>query len=207
MTIPTEEQIYKEFFNNESISINIFYYDNKKYLMKVDSISLVEFLNKHVGNISNESLRKRVINIRDEVKYILPHLDEYTNIPKNMHYKQFCYYNKVVLTRSLPLDKEHFLELEKFEKYNIIKFKKMDCIETQIINLETKYDKIINDLTKKFKDKLNIQNNKIKNLELEIHYLKSQTEKKVEIDYKIIKQKNKALNTEFKRVAKLMKLC
>lgn len=207
MTFPTEEQIYKEFFNNESISINVFYYDNQKYLMKVDGESLAKFLNKHVHNIYNESLRKRVINIRDATNNMLLHIDENTNIPQNRYYKQFCYYNKVVLTHNLPFDKEHFLELEKFDEYNIIKFKKIDCIETKIINLESKYDKIINDLTKKFKDKLNIQNNKIRNLELEVHYLKSQTEKKVEIDYEIIKQKNKALNTEFKRVAKLMKLC
>lgn len=206
MTI-TEEQVYKEFFNNESISINVFYYDNKKYLMKVDGESLAKFLNKHVRNIYNESLRKRVINMRDATNYMLLHIDENTNIPQNHQYKQFCYYNKVVLTHSLPFGKEQLLELEKFDEYNIIKFLKIDCIENQIITLKTKYDKIINDLTKNLEDKLNIQNNKIRNLELEVHYLKSQTEKKVEIDYVIIKQKNKALNTEFKRVAKLMKLC
>lgn len=206
MTI-TEEQVYKEFFNNESISINVFYYDNKKYLMKVDSESLVEFLNKHVNNICDESLRNHVINIKDGTQSMISNIHRNNDYHFSYHYKQFCYNNLVVPTHSLPFGKEQLLELEKFDEYNIIKFLKIDCIENQIITLKTKYDKIINDLTKNLEDKLNIQNNKIRNLELEVHYLKSQTEKKVEIDYVIIKQKNKALNTEFKRVAKLMKLC
>jgi hypothetical protein len=109
----------------------------------------------------------------------------------SFHYKQFCYYNQVVLTHALPFHKEALLELEKFDKYNIIKFIKIDCVENQILNLKTKYDKIINDLTENLNDKLTIQNSQIRNLELEIHYLKSQTEKKVGIDYKSIKEKIK----------------
>ncbi len=44
---------------------------------------------------------------------------------------------------------------------------------------------------------------RIRNLELEVHYLKSITEFKVKVDYDAIKQKNKLLNAEFKRIYKL----
>ena len=88
-------------------------------------------------------------------------------------------------------------------------------IELDILknNMESKYDKKINDLfektsekIKKLKKDLDIKNDKIRDLELKVHFIESQIDKKVKIDYNYIKQKNKALNTEFKRVAKLMKL-
>ncbi len=44
---------------------------------------------------------------------------------------------------------------------------------------------------------------RIRDLEMEVHYLKSITESKVKIDYESIKQKNKTLNAEFKRIYKL----
>jgi len=79
-------------------------------------------------------------------------------------------------------------------------------------NLESKFDKKFNDLfentsdiIKELKQDLNIKNEKIRNLELEVHYLKSQSEKKITIDYNAIKQKNKLLNNEFRRMFKLMK--
>lgn len=82
-----------------------------------------------------------------------------------------------------------------------------------IKNIGYKYDKKINDLykniseiVKELKKDLYIKNEKIRNLELKIHFIESQIDKKVKIDYKYIKEKNKILNNEFKRVAKLMKL-
>ena len=71
-------------------------------------------------------------------------------------------------------------------------------------NLESKF-KYTSDIIKELKQDLNIKNEKIRNLELEVHYLKSQSEKKITIDYNAIKQKNKLLNNEFRRMFKLMK--
>ena len=76
-------------------------------------------------------------------------------------------------------------------------------------NINYKYDKKINDIfeiIKELKQDLNIKNKKIRELELRVHYLESQTDKKVKYDYNEITQRNKNLNNEFKRVAKLMKL-
>jgi RNAse (barnase) inhibitor barstar len=96
-------------------------------------------------------------------------------------------------------------------------FKLIDNIFTNIknenIRIESKYDKKFNDLFEntsdiinELKQDLNNKHEKIRELELKVHYLESQIEKKVTIDYDAIKKRNKNLNNEFKRVAKLMKL-
>jgi len=103
--------------------------------------------------------------------------------------------------------------LNKLFEFNIIDYDHDSQKQTEIINnLESKFDKKFNDLfentsdiIKELKQDLSIKNEKIRNLELEVHYLKSQSEKKVTIDYDAIKQKNKLLNNEFKRIYKLMK--
>ena len=104
-----------------------------------------------------------------------------------------------------------FLNL--YFEFKIIDYKHDSIKQSEIINnLESKFDKKFNDLfeniseiIKELKKDLDVKNEKIRNLELEVHYLKSQSEKKVTIDYDAIKQKNKLLNNEFKRIYKLMK--
>lgn len=88
-----------------------------------------------------------------------------------------------------------------------------NLIENTKDRIESKYDKKFNDLfentsniIKELKQDLDKKNEKLRELELKVHYLESQIEKKVTIDYEAIKKKNKNLNNEFKRVAKLMKL-
>lgn len=86
-------------------------------------------------------------------------------------------------------------------------------IKNENIRIESKYDKKFNELFEntsnminELKQDLNNKHEKIRELELKVHYLESQIEKKVTIDYDAIKKRNKNLNNEFKRVAKLMKL-
>lgn len=107
---------------------------------------------------------------------------------------------------------------EEIHKYNTILNILNSCFEFKIIDykynyLEIKYDKKFNDLfentsniIKELKQNLDKKNEKLRELELKVHYLESQIEKKVTIDYEAIKKRNKNLNNEFKRVAKLMKL-
>ena len=97
-------------------------------------------------------------------------------------------------------------------KLNLRKIKK-GVIKNENIRIESKYDKKFNDLFEntsniinELKQDLNNKHEKIRELELKVHYLESQIEKKVNIDYDAIKKRKKNLNTEFKRVAKLMKL-
>lgn len=88
-----------------------------------------------------------------------------------------------------------------------------NLIENENIRIESKYDKKINDLfentsdmIKELKQDLDKRNEKLRELELKVHYLESQIEKKVTINYEAIKKRNKNINNEFKRIAKLMKL-
>ena len=107
--------------------------------------------------------------------------------------------------------KQVFKYLELYIEFNIIDYKPNSIILFEVINnLESKFDTKFNDLfnntsdiIKELKKDLDNKNEKIRNLELEVHYLKSQSEKKVTIDYEAIKQKNKLLNNEFKRIYKL----
>lgn len=99
------------------------------------------------------------------------------------------------------------------ERHNKLINNIYNLIKNENIRIESKYDKKFNDLfentsdiIKELKQDLDKKNEKLRELELKIHYLESQIEKKVTIDYEAIKKRNKNLNNEFKRVAKLMKL-
>jgi hypothetical protein len=118
-------------------------------------------------------------------------------------------------------------KLNQYYEFNIIEYDHDSKLQSEIINdLESKFNKKFNDLFENTSDIIKelkkdlivkdialracqercvVHNEKIRNLELEVYYLKSQSEKKVTIDYESIKQKNKLLNNEFKRMYKLMK--
>ena len=177
---------------------------------------------KYISLCNLNAEREYLNHINDfefkEIKYLSEH--EKSFIEKEKEYK-----------KNIELEKNS--ELEK--KFNDLFKNKINHIEGYIkerllknnLSLECIYEKKFNDLfentsdiIKELKKDLNnkeidlrvcqelikIHNEEIKNLELEVHYLKSQIEKKVEIDYESIKKRNKNLNNEFKRVAKLMKL-
>ena len=56
------EQKNKEFFNNESIYFNVFYYDKCNYLSKDKFESLIEFLNKHKNLFESMNIaRKKLV--------------------------------------------------------------------------------------------------------------------------------------------------
>ena len=72
-------------------------------------------------------------------------------------------------------------------------------------DLQNKYENVLT-VVNDMKHELNQKNNKIRDLEVRIHYLEmSSNDKKVNYDYEVIKQKNKALHTEFKRIYKLIR--
>lgn len=125
----------------------------------------------------------------------------------------------ILRTRPVKIEDttQFFSAYDKQYNHNINKslaiFIKCELEKSQIY-IESKYDKKFNDLfentsdiIKELKQDLNNKHEKIRELELKVHYIESQIEKKVTINYEEIKKRNKNLNTEFKRVAKLMKLC
>lgn len=97
--------------------------------------------------------------------------------------------------------------LERYE-FEFIPFKTKSERKTEstINNLELKINNL--ELSNNNLIILNKElNSKIRNIELEVYYLKSiNKETKIKYNYQEIKNRNKKLNSEFKRVAKLMKL-
>ena len=72
-------------------------------------------------------------------------------------------------------------------------------------DLKDKYENLLM-VTDELKCDLNQKNNKIRDLEVKIHYLEmNNVGKKVKYDYLALKQKNKVLHSEFKRIYKLTK--
>ena len=102
--------------------------------------------------------------------------------------------------------------------YKYIKTENLDIqskYDKKFYDLESKYDKKIRELESKYNDlfkntvllkqDLYIKNEKLRELELKVYYLELQTDKKVTYDYESIKQKNKNINTELRRIYKLTK--
>lgn len=124
----------------------------------------------------------------------------------------FLNYKNINLIRQNDFGYGYRSECQTSELELIINIITIECKNTKD-SIESKYDKKFNDLfentsdiIKELKQDLDKKNEKLRELELKVHYLESQIEKKVTIDYEAIKKRNKNLNNEFKRVAKLMKL-
>jgi chromosome segregation ATPase len=91
------------------------------------------------------------------------------------------------------------ITLRKCQEHNNIQNTKIQKLELEIKNINMNYDNITNSFT----DIINDLQDQINKLKMQIN----NNSDVVIYDYEEIKQKNKALNAEFKRVAKLMKLC
>ena len=81
-----------------------------------------------------------------------------------------------------------------------------ETYQTKIDQLEKKIDEIVEINEEEINEIIEEYDEKINNLQKEIQYLKSIKSKSPKYDYNTIKQKNKKLNNEFKKIAKLMKL-
>lgn len=78
-------------------------------------------------------------------------------------------------------------------------------ISFEMEDLQNKYENVFA-LINEMKHELIQKNNKIRDLEVRMHYLElNNSDKKVSYDYDSIKQKNKVLHTEFKRIYKLIR--
>ena len=225
MTI-TEEQVYKEFFNNESIYINVFYYEYCNYLSKDKFELLIKFLNQHKNNLSDGFMKDLFNSIRNEINSLITDFTTYIQWITNFNQtqiKQFCYYGEVINTSKIASTDNISLIVQKLIKYEIIKTEQIGFeLENQINNLDTKlelkfknleyyfklkYEKL-EDKYKKLEDKyLNL---KKKNLEIEsvIEIFKSYYEHKYNslYNYEELKKNKQLLHKEFYVVAKLMKL-
>lgn len=147
-----------------------------------------------------------VICYHEDILKININADDYNRI---FYENTFYYISNRGIFLGLKIFKNHL------KQYNIVLNEEQNLIENPALGILieiNKFDKKFNDLfentsdiIKELKKDLDVENEKIRNLELEVHYLKSQSEKKVTIDYEAIKQKNKLLNNEFKRIYKLMK--
>lgn len=225
MTI-TEEQVYKEFFNNESIYINVFYYEECNYLSKDKFELIIEFLNKHKNNLSDGFMKDLFNSIRNEINLLIPEFTNYINWICNLNQinlKQFCYFGEVINTAKIAANDNILLIVNKLIKYKIINIEQIEFeLGTQINNLkselESQYKNLISILELQYKN-LNtkftiLENNYInlkrKNLEMEsvIEIFKSYYEHKYNTlyNYEELKKNKQLLHKEFYIVAKLMKL-
>ena len=214
MTI-TEEKVYKEFFNNESIYINVFYYEDCNYLSKDKFELLIKFLNQHKNNLSDGFMKDLFNSIRNEINSLITAFTTYIQCITNFNQtqiKQFCYYGEVINTSKIASTDNISLIVQKLIKYEIIKTEQIGFeLENQINNLDTKLElkfKNLEDKYKKLEDKyLNL---KKKNLEIEsvIEIFKSYYEHKYNslYNYEELKKNKQLLHKEFYVVAKLMKL-
>lgn len=225
MTI-TEEQVYNEFFNNKNIYINVFYYDECNYLSKDKFESIIEFLNEHKNNLSDDFMKDLFNTIKNEINLLINDFNNSIQWIKNLNQiqlKQFCYYGEVINTAKIASNDQISLIVKKLIKYEIIKVEQI-CfkLENQINNLETK----LSLETKKYEDKINnleilfeLKYKKLedkyldlkkKNLEMEsvIEIFKSYYEHKYNslYNYEELKKNKQLLHKEFYVVAKLMKL-
>ena len=134
-----------------------------------------------------------------------PYIVQHAVIDINIFQKWAHSLYKYIKTENLDIQSKYdkkFYDLE--SKY-----------DKKFYDLESKYDKKIRELESKYNDlfkntvllkqDLYIKNEKIRELELKVYYLELQTDKKVTYDYESIKQKNKNINTELRRIYKLTK--
>lgn len=218
-------EIAGRFFGSDYFKIN---YLGKKHILSnnnIDEITIkLEDYNELISKSIYQEEYENILNILsekdDEIKYLK------TNIKDCIELEQEIYKNNskesikfLKIENNIPLR----IIINNYI-YDIIKCchcdKIIEKLEKRIKQNKQYYcfdcnnkQEIINTFNNKFiefgpeimNDLINKQEI-IDNLENEINYLKSKYEKKVEIDYEMIKQKNKLLNTEFKRVAKLMRL-
>jgi hypothetical protein len=91
------------------------------------------------------------------------------------------------------------IALQKCQEHNTIQNTRIQKLEREIKNINMNY----NNITNSFADIINDLQDQINKLKMQIN----NNSDVVIYDYEEIKQKNKALNNEFKRLAKLMKLC
>ena len=197
---------YCNFINKflEEVQISKFINYNNEIFLVFQNVNFTNYLNCINNNIdlnnfikthyANESIAYESFNfLQEEFKFniieyksdIQKNLEEFNKIIKELKDNLNEKDNKIKTLQETNI-KMFQLELEIERKHNALKEQSIKCFQFM------KKDSII-------------QNEKIRNLELEVHYLKSQIEKKVEIDYEMIKERNKNLNNEFKRVMKLMK--
>jgi hypothetical protein len=141
MTI-TEDQVYKEFFNNENIYIDGFYHNEYNYLSKDKFELIIIFLNQHKNNLSDGFMKDLFNTIRNEINILHSNFSNYiqwiTDL-NQINLKQFCYYGEVINTAKIASNDNILLIINKLIKYKIININKIEFeLETQINNLVSK---------------------------------------------------------------------
>lgn len=185
-------------------------YKNGLSLWNIDDLNKLKVKDKYQGILDNlKQNRTIVLTCSVEGPFKGVEICNSDNLFQNPIYNNFCI--KFIIQRHINyvfhndiIYALHFYEfIDNMYNHN----------KNENLKLENKYDKKFNDLfentsdiIKELKKDLDIKNEKIRELETKVHYLELQTDKKVKYNYNEIKQKNKSLNNEFKRVAKLMKL-
>ena len=131
----------------------------------------------------------------------------FEGIEIGLHGKMFSRLQQYIKCNWSPYIVQHaVIDINIFQKWAHSLYK---YIKTENLDIQSKYDKKFYDLEskydKKFYDLESKYDKKIRELELKVYYLELQTDKKVTYDYESIKQKNKNINTELRRIYKLTK--
>lgn len=173
-----------------NINCNYYIINNNKYIKQCCYNSLIHVLPEPIKDtFINSTLDfSNYVRIKELKEYNFDIADRICN--PNIF--KINYFGKKVI---LSINKLELYEKEKLKFDN-----KLNAKDNIITNLQNKINKLEEELNKK--DMLNKR--LIDTLML---YRYKEFNNTTTYDYDEIKQKNKALNNEFKRVAKLMKLC
>ena len=219
----TEGQIYKKFFNNETIKIEVINHGDIYYLCNKTFHSLNVFINEHRINNVNLSSSIYSSSIINDLNILIGDInvghnslnDAELNHAKSQQWnniKQFAINKEIICTAAIGLNTTTKAILKKLIEYEIIIIKQLydnteysiKEFEGKIFNLELQIHEL-ELLNLYLKNDNIILKEKVRKNDIEIYYLKlTNNEKRVKYNYQEIKQKNKNLNQEFKRVYKLI---
>lgn len=199
-----EKQVYEEFFNDQTITIECFKSNDMFYVDKITFEKLVKFLDNHKNNLIEGVMKDMFNMIRSELNTLINEINAYKARFNNFynHYddstKQFAYQNEIVNTLKFVIGDQH--KIDKLIQHDIIIITEIK-LESEIINtLIMQYNSLENKYLELRK----------KNLQLEatIEIFKGYYEHKYKAlyDYPKLKEAKKILHKEFIMVAKLMKL-
>ena len=194
------------FYNNDSNSVELYSYG--EFPIIVTNIEMF-FITTHYCNILSQCKLHRCpsaiidwtkhykrygVQYKTEHEFIMHIMHTiYGHHDQNMKNECLKYYNSFDFNL-IPFKNQNELDfdkkLNKIENENKKLNNFINKLETDFINLENENKKL---------------NGQIRNNAIEIHYLKSINEQKIiKYDYQEIKNRNKQLNQEFKRVYKLI---
>ncbi len=208
-----------------TINIDIHYNNYNEYFININDFVIlmnVRFMFIDKGRKFSDFFLSAGFNINDlnnNFKIDNPNFIYHSDIINYYNFQKYYNDNNIYIKLHLPVRRDHknnfkyynisdenmtyvyenyfdlnFIELGKNFKY----YDNYEYHNNKLINLEIRLN-LLEDENKKLKEEVRLNH-------IELHYLKCESIKsKIKYNYKDIKEKNKKLNTEFKRIYKMLK--